>query len=351
MASSGIRNLKVWALVAALLPVAVAPSAMANPGLTTDWPEPASVFQVVEEDVSLASSSPYLLTDVDKKRAPATTIHGTLFLPPGPHAPHSLPAVVMLHGSSGVLAARELTYGKQLAAMGIAVLVADSFGGRRDRGSSYIERLLNITETMLVADGYAALNHLAARPEIDPHRVVLVGFSYGAMATMYALMTEVADRMAPAGLRFAGHVEFYGPCIARFADHRTTGAPLLMLYGGDDQVVDNARCTAFADDLRAGGSKVDVIVYPGAVHQWDGAFGRRLIGRNVASCDFEVQRDGSVQDRGNGFVMSNQPMRELLLSMCVTDRPYPIGRDDAVRQQSDRDFGRFLARVFRLPSE
>jgi dienelactone hydrolase len=107
--------------------------------------------------VALASSSPYLLTDIDRKRAPATTVHGTLFLPPGPHAPHSLPAVVMLHGSSGVLEARELTYGKQLAAMGIAVLVVDSFGGRRDRGSSYIERLLNITETMFVADGYAAL--------------------------------------------------------------------------------------------------------------------------------------------------------------------------------------------------
>jgi len=351
MARSGIRNLKAWAFVAALLAVAVARSALANPGLTANWPDPATIAQVVQEDVALASTSPYLLTDVDKKRAPATTVHGTLFLPPGQHAPHALPAVVMLHGSSGVLAARELTYGNQLAAMGIAVLMVDSFGGRRDRGSSYIERLLNITETMFIADGYAALGHLAARPEIDSNRVVLVGFSYGAMASMYALMTEVADRMAPAGLRFAGHVEFYGPCIARFADHRTTGAPLLMLYGGNDQVVDNARCTAFADDLRAGGSKVDVIVYPGAVHQWDGPFGRRLIGRNVAACDFEVQRDGSVHDRGNGFVMSNQPMRELLLSMCVTDRPYPIGRDDAVRQRSNRDFGRFLARIFRLPSE
>jgi hypothetical protein len=49
--------------------------------------------------------------------------------------------------------------------------------------------------------------------------------------------------------------------------------------------------------------------------------------------------------------MSNQATRELMLSMCVTDKPYPIGRDDAVRQQSNRDFGRFLARVFGLPPE
>ena len=351
MARSGIRNLKAWAFVAALLSVVAARPALANPGLTADWPDPAGLSQIVQEDVTLASSSPYLLTDVDKKRAPATTVHGTLFLPPGPHAPHSLPAVVMLHGSSGVLAARELTYGKQLAAMGIAVLVVDSFGGRRDRGSSYIERLLNITETMFVADGYAALGHLANRPEIDSKRVVLVGFSYGAMATMFALMTEVADRMAPPGLRFAGHVSFYGPCLVRFADHRTTGAPLLMLYGADDQIIDHERCAAFADDARAGGSEVDVIAYPGAVHQWDGPFGRRLIARNVVACDFEVRRDGSAHDRSNGLVMNNQVTRELMLSMCVSDKPYPIGRDDAVRQQSNRDFGRFLARVLHLPSE
>jgi dienelactone hydrolase len=351
MANSAIRHLRVLLLVTALLTTVVARSTAANPGLTAEWPDPATLPQVVQEEVTLASSSPYLLTDVDTDRAPATMVNGTLFLPPGPHGPHSLPAVVMLHGSSGVLASRELTYGKQLAAMGIAVLVVDSFGGRRDRGNSYIERLLNITETMLVADGYAALGNLATRPEIDPKRVVLVGFSYGAMATMYALMTEVADRLAPPGLRFAGHVSFYGPCLARFDDHRTTGAPLLMLYGGDDQIIDHERCSAFADDVRAGGSKVDVVVYPGAVHQWDGPFGRRLIGRNVAGCDFEVQRDGSVHDRSNGVVMKNQATRQVLLGLCVTDKPYPIGRDDAVRQQSNRDFGRFLARVFQLPTE
>jgi len=346
-----MRILKAWMFVVALLTIVVARSALANPGLTAEWPDPASISKFVQEDVTLASSSPYLLTDVDSERAPATTVNGTLFLPSGPHAPHSLPAVVMLHGSGGVLVSRELTYGRQLAAMGIAVLVVDSFGGRPDRGSSYIERLLNITETMLVADGYAALGNLATRPEIDSKRVVLVGFSYGAMATMYALMSDVADRMAPPGLRFAGHVSFYGPCVARFEDRRTTGAPLLMLYGGDDQVIDHERCSAFADDLRAGGSKVDVVVYPGAVNQWDGPFGRRLFGRNVAACDFEVQRDGSVHDRGTGVVMRNQATRQVMLGLCVTDKPYPIARDDAVRQQSNRDFGRFLARVFRLPAE
>jgi dienelactone hydrolase len=251
----------------------------------------------------------------------------------------------MLHGSAGVLAARELTYGKQLASMGIAALVIDAFGARRDRGTSYTERLLNITEVMLIADAYASLDYLATRPEIDPDRVVLIGFSYGAMAAMYALNAEVAEKLGPGGRRFAGHVAYYGPCVTRFEDRRTTGAPLLMLYGDKDQIIDRQRCDETAADFRAGGSEVEVVVYPGAVHQWDGAFGRRLIGRNLTGCDFEVEADGTVQDRNTGFVVSGPLMRKLLLALCVEDRPYPIGRDDEVRRKSNHDLGVFLARV------
>ena len=113
------------------------------------------------------------------------------------------------------------------------------------------------------------------------------------MATMYALMTDVADRMAPPGLRYAGHVSFYGPCVARFEDHRTTGAPLLMLYGGDDQVIDHERCSAFADDLRAGGSEVDVVVYPGAVGQSGWPVRAPPFGRNVSPATSRLARDGT----------------------------------------------------------
>src|SRR5207248_7190887 len=132
-----------------------------------------------------------------------------------------------------------------------------------------------ITETMMLADAYSALRLLSARPEIDPQRIVLTGFSYGAMATVYAIHAQVADKLAAPGLRFAGHVAFYGPCIARFADNRTTGAPLLLLIGGGDQIVDQSRCAETAADLRAGGRRVETNVYPGAVHHWDGALAPR----------------------------------------------------------------------------
>jgi dienelactone hydrolase len=231
--------------------------------------------------------------------------------------------------------------------MGVAALVVDAFGARRDRGTAFLDRLLNITETMVLADAYSGLAFLAVRPEIDPDRVVLTGFSYGAMAATYAVHAQIADRLAPAGPRFAGHVAFYGPCIARFADSRTTGAPLLILLGGADEITDRERCNEIAGDLRAGGSRVEIVEYPGAVHQWDGGFERRTIGRNLAGCALRVERDGTIRDLRTGLAMTGPFSRKLILGLCTLFAgPYPIGRDDRVRERSNADWGRFLSGVF-----
>ena len=256
----------------------------------------------------------------------------------------------MLHGAAGNIAERGATYGPQLASMGVAVLVIDTFGSRPDLGGSFRQRLLNITETMFVADAYAGLRYLASRPEIDRQHVVLAGFSYGGMSTMYALYAQMADRFVPPGLRFAGHVAFYGPCIARFDDSRTTGAPLLMLYGAADELIRPDRCASIADDLRKGGSAVQIIAYPGAVHQWDGGLPRMLIGNNLSACAFRVNQAGHIYGAGSGIVMSGPLSRRALLLLCVSSDPYPIGRDDAVRAESNRDFGRFLTEVFNRPN-
>ena len=316
--------------------------------LEEPWPESGSVKGISGVSVNWPSKSPFVPQDIGTTdAAPPTMAMGRLYLPAGPHPVRSVPAVVLLHGSGGVLSTRELTYAPQLAKMGVAALVVDVFGARRDRGTEFIERLLNITETMMVADAYSALGFLARRPEIDPHRVVLIGFSYGAMATTLALFAQIADALAPPGLRFAGHVAFYGPCIARFADSRTTGAPLLMLMGGSDEIVDQTRCEEVAGDLRAGGSRVRTIVYEGAVHQWDGGFERRLIGRNLSGCSLRVEEDGTVRDLRTGLAMTGPFRRKLILGLCTLFAgPYPIGRDDGIRALSDADLGRFLAEVF-----
>ncbi|OYV34569.1 MAG: hypothetical protein B7Z80_20875 [Rhodospirillales bacterium 20-64-7] len=330
-----------WLLVAVLLVLPVTPSMAFH--ITDPWPDAAATEGIERQTVTFDSSDPFVPRDIG--RAPRRTVRGVLFLPL--HAPpdHSVPAVVMLHGSAGMIYDRA-QYGPQLAAMGVAVLLVETYVSREDMASRFIDRVIHITETMFVADAYAALHYLAGLPQIDPRRVVLAGFSYGGMATQYALYEQMARALSPDGLRFAGHVAYYAPCIARFADSRTTGAPLLMLYGSDDELIRPQRCEQVADDLRAGGSAVTIIAYPGAVHQWDGGMSRRLIGRQLAGCRFMVARDGSVRDERTLLPMSGPFLRKLILGLCTGSQPYPIGRDDAVRAQSNRDFGAFLTRVF-----
>jgi dienelactone hydrolase len=313
------------------------------------WPSPAEVADVAAEEVRFPSSSPF--TPAEIGRAEPTTAVGQLYTPRAGQdgatpATRSIPAVILLHGASGILSAREHTYGRQLAGMGVAALVVDVFGARRDRAAGFVERLLEITETMAIADAYAALQYLAARPEIDPERIVLIGFSYGGMASIYAISLPLAERLAPGGERFAGHVAFYAPCIARFEDLRTTGAPLLMLYGDRDALINAERCAEIASDLNEGGSLVDVVVYAGAVHQWDGGRTRGPIGRLLGACRMRVAADGSVWDERTWLPMSGPVMRRLILAACVEDRPYLIGADEDVRQRSNRDLGRFLSRIF-----
>lgn len=335
-------------LVATVAGAAMVP-ARAEPDLDSPWPQEAALAGITGTPVTFASHSPFSPVDVGAgdARDPPTTARATLFLPAGAMAAAPVPAVVMLHGASGVLPERELTYARQFAAMGVAALVIDSFGARRDRGTRFTERLLNITEAMVLADSYGGLRYLDAMPEVDGSRVVLIGFSYGGMVATYAAYAQVAEIFAPGGERFAGHVAYYAPCIAEFEDSRATGAPLLMLYGGKDAIVDPERCAEVAVTLEAGGAEVDAVVYPDALHQWDGRFGSpRMIGRNLKGCGFHVARDGTVSDTFLPITMSDPFTRRMILAFCVAKDGYMIGRDDSVRKKSNAEVSRFLEKVF-----
>jgi dienelactone hydrolase len=334
-------------LIACCLWPALAAADPLGERLVRPWPNGAAIDKIEGQEVTFASASPFSPAEfADLASAPRATARATLFLPPGRHKPGSVPAVIMLHGSGGVLWAREMTYGRQLASMGVAALVIDVFAARRDLGRGFIDRLLNITESMMMADAYAGLRYLGEQHlAVDTSRVALVGFSYGAMASMYAMNARLAAQLGK-GLTFAGHVAFYGPCIARFSDPRTTGAPLLYLYGTADILIDRARCEEFAADLKKGGSAVEIVAYQGAPHQWDGGWGRRTIGRTMHACRLRVERDGTVRDLNTFLAMSTPLARKVILGLCASGPPYPIGADEETRARSNRDMGAFLARVF-----
>ncbi|GAB5469246.1 MAG: hypothetical protein Kilf2KO_22760 [Rhodospirillales bacterium] len=308
------------------------------PKFQSPWPETP---EILGERLTFPSRSPFALTDLAE--AEETQAQARLFLPPGASGEAPVPAVVLLHGAGGVLGTRELTYGPQFAAQGIAALVIDSFAPRRDRASSFFERLFNITEIMLLADAYAGLAYLDSLPEVDGTRTALIGFSYGGMASVLAAYAQVAEAFSPAGARFVGHIAYYAPCIIRAAQPRTTGAPVLLLNGGQDGLLDPERCAEIAEDLSQGGSTVETVLYPEAMHQWDGRASSPWRPRyTLAPCAYRLESSGRGIDERTGLPVSSPLLRRGSLSLCASDSGYLIGRDDAVRAQSNQAVAAFL---------
>jgi dienelactone hydrolase len=326
------------------LALAVVITALAAPPGARALPPPAPID---DEGVTFPSTSPFVLAEAGEG-APTVQGRGRLFLPTEAASP--VPAVVLLHGAGGVSYNREFRYARQFAARGWAALVVDVFGARVERGTGFTRRLLEVTEAMFLADAYAGLRFLAEHPAVDGERVGLVGFSYGGMATIYALHRQVRDRYARDGERFAAHAAFYAPCIARFERIETTGAPLLMLYGTDDAIVDPDRCEAVLDDARRGGSDVGLEVYEGAAHRWDS--GRRdwHAPRGLAACRFRVTPQGHVRDARTFLTLDGFLSRTAALALCADEDGYRIRGDDAIKARSDAALERFLARAFEAAS-
>ena len=133
-----------------------------------------------------------------------------------PAGPGPFPAVVGLHGCDGVITAggkvgaNYVDWGERLAAAGFLVLLPDSFGSRglgsQCRASE--RRVRAFSER--VADAQAARQWLQRQSFVIKDRVSLLGWSNGAIATLWAVRPQAGPQD---GLPdFRSTVAFYPGC-------------------------------------------------------------------------------------------------------------------------------------------
>jgi len=73
-------------------------------------------------------------------------------------------------------------------------------------------------------DAFGALKYLASHPAIDPQRIGMLGFSWGAMLSVLAMDEPAAEGALGAGPRFAAHAGHYLVCAFFQVDGRATAA-------------------------------------------------------------------------------------------------------------------------------
>ena len=188
-----------------------------------------------------------------------------------PQGPGPFPALVLLHGCSGMYTRRgELTdsyrhWAELLAARGYVALLVDSFGPRGQRSICDQQKRAILESRERVEDAYAALRWLNDRPFVARGRIGLLGWSNGGTGTLYA-MRESRDYRG-----FASAVAFYPGCrtIANSRPPYRPYAPLLVLSGEADDWTPAAPCAALVDAVKAQDGPMTIVTYPGAHHSFD----------------------------------------------------------------------------------
>jgi dienelactone hydrolase len=167
------------------------------------------------------------------------TIAGALFKPTGAGP---FPAVVEIGGCNGVSSSQS-TKGliDRLLSKGVATLIVDPFTPRNEP-QGICQTMANLNDKSDAQlqyvsrggnDALAALKVLEAMPDIDANHVFLLGYSYGAIASLSATNKKNQAKVA-------GVIAYYPFCY----ENDDPSAPVLVLVGEKDDWTPAASCQA-----------------------------------------------------------------------------------------------------------
>jgi dienelactone hydrolase len=171
------------------------------------------------------------------------------------------PAVLVVHDWHGVNEHVEARV-TMLARLGYVAFGADIYGAGVRPGDDTAAQVAGgfyQDLPLLRARATAGLERLLADPDVDPARVVVMGYCFGG---------STALELARTGADLVGAVAFHGGLIAHDpSDAAAIRAKLLVLTGGADPVVPDEAVHAWQDEMRAA-PDVDwqVVTYSGAMH-------------------------------------------------------------------------------------
>jgi dienelactone hydrolase len=212
-------------------------------------------------------TAPYIVGQIQQRRAiergemavPTTgTIQGYLSKPDGDGP---FPAVIYLHGCSGLSATARKRFSELLTGWGYVSLAVDSFATRGM--AEACDRPMPDRQ----ADAWGALLYLSKLPFVDRGRIAVVGSSQGGIVALRLASTrDVKLFDIPDGLDLKIAVAFYPRCGVA---SQQLAIPTLILIGELDDWTPAQNCEQWMALRNGRGAPVRLIVYPGAYHAFD----------------------------------------------------------------------------------
>jgi len=189
-----------------------------------------------------------------------------------PRGPGPFPAIVLLHGCSGMYTPSGYVtnsyrhWAELLSEDGYVALLVDSFGPRGHRSICELQKRPILESRERVEDAYAAAQWLTRQSHVAAGNIGLLGWSNGGSGTLYSM--RPASRLEP-GFRAA--VAFYPGCRA-LSLSKTPYRPysaLLILSGEADDWTPAEACRQLAGIARKEGAPVEIVTYPDTHHAFD----------------------------------------------------------------------------------
>lgn len=213
----------------------------------------------------------YYVSFESQTESGSITLSGQYRLPRQEHnAP--VPAVIIAHSSGGVDSTGKW-YARSLNKLGIATLELDMWSPRGFVGGTN-DRPQTVQET--IPDAYAALDFLAAKPEIDADNIGIIGFSWGGVVAMLSATEHYYQLSRTSENKFAAHIAHYPVCwsynfLPGFEFNDLVGSPIMIQIGGkDDYEADPLSCENFVQALPIETqSLVTLNNYKNGHHAWD----------------------------------------------------------------------------------
>jgi dienelactone hydrolase len=283
------------------------------------------------------SDQQFLKGDTGGKRV---TITGQLRIAQGSDR---LPVVVLQHGSGGYGPNIDM-WSRELNELGISTFALDGFTGRGLTEVNSNQALLGRLNFIL--DIYRALEILASHPRVDPARIVLMGFSRGGQAALYASLKRFNRLWNKSGVEFAAYVAFFPDCMTTYiSDSEVADRPIRIFGGTADDYNPISRCKAYMQRLQAAGRDVQLTEYPNAAHAFDNPLGAQPA---AVSPKFESVRACTIREEPEGVLINAETKQPFSYKdACVAHGPH-LGYDPAATQAATASVNAFLKAVFKL---
>lgn len=284
------------------------------------------------------SDKQFLLGDKNGKEV---TVNGILRFPPKPIS-QKMPVIFLIHGSSGM--GPNIDYwSNHFLAQGYATFSLDSFTGRGLTVVGPNQALLG--RLNMILDSYKGMEALAKHPRLDASKFVMMGFSRGGQATLFASLERFNKLWNNSGTVFAAHIPFYADCVTSYmGDDKTTGKPIQLHHGVTDNYNPIAACRAYVEKLKAAHQNVELFEYALGPHGFDSPLAPFP---PVPSKDAQTVRSCRIVETAAGELINTQTNQEFKYTdACVALHPH-VGRDDDATQKSTQVIDAFLSNILK----